>query len=272
MLTQKLKRHGSSTYVESSLVTHDLAIPLPTPLGSIKGANRTPELRLLLLAPSSVSDSNLSGILDRIHRFAALTGGQNLAIVFLLNPPIASTLVTVKDLTANYSNRATDINGVIAYARLHAALLPRQDIPHVPILPLATVEGLPELLKNHVDTISRNVQLLAPATTPFELLHLCTTEPPMDRQTAYFVTDCKESLRELATICALSLNSSGSHSDGSLLGASKASGLNRDGSSDSQGIGYDLRAMDHLRTLRDLVGDDRCREIVDFFGREWVVE
>lgn len=219
-----------------------------------------------------MSDANLLCTLDRIHHFAALKGGQDLAIIFLLNPPIASNFVTVKDLDANDSNRATDTNGVIAYARLQAALLPRQDIPPVPILPLAAVEGLPELLKKHVNTVSRKVQPLAPATAPFDLLQLCTTEPPMDRQTAYFVTDFKSSLRELATVCASSLDLGGCRSDHSLLGKSQKSDLNRDGHEKLQGIGHDPSAMNDLRDLRDLVGDDRCREIVDFWSTEWVVE
>jgi hypothetical protein len=84
------------------------------------------------MAPSWTLESNLPNTLDRIHRFASLTGGQDLATVFLLNPPKTSSFISVKDLTSAGSDPEAGTKGVLAYAKLQASLLSRSDIPHIP--------------------------------------------------------------------------------------------------------------------------------------------
>lgn len=214
-----------------------------------------------------MTEESLPDTLERIHHFAALTGGQHLAIIFLLNPPKASTFVSAKSLTADNTTHETDTKGVLAYSKLQASLLPRNDIPHVPILPLASVEDLPQLVKNHSAALSHNTtQQAFPAASPFELLQLCTTEPPMDRQTAFFATDCFASLKDLAAACTEPVRP-----------LSSSSPVLRDGSGSechrfSAGLGMGSGVQGKMERLRSLVGDEKCRELVDFWTDEWVVD
>jgi hypothetical protein len=222
------------------------------------------------MAPSWTLESTLPNTLDRIHR---LTGGQDLAIVFLLSPPKTSSFISVEDLTSVSSDPEAGTKGVLAYAKLQASLLSRSDIPHIPILPLASLEGLPGLLTKYATALSRTPQRVPASTSPFEMLQLSTTESPMDRQTAYFATDCFTGLRDLAITCtepAVELTSS-SPSFGADRGAASQSGF----------VGYhghlghacrEHDAAERLRQLRDLVGEQRYTELVEFWLEEWTVD
>jgi hypothetical protein len=225
------------------------------------------------MAPSWTLESNLPSTLDRIHRFACLTGGQDLAIVFLLNPPKTSSFISVKDLTSASSASEAGTKGVLAYAKLQASLLPRGDIPHIPILPLASLEGLPALLTKYATALSRTPQRVPASTSPFEMLQLSTTEPPMDRQTAYFATDCFTSLRDLAMVCTepVAEPTSSSPSFGADRGAASQAGF----------AGYhgllgnahrEHDAAERLRQLRELIGEQHYTELVEFWLEEWTVD
>jgi hypothetical protein len=227
---------------------------------------------VLLLAASWTLEAALPKTLDRIHHFASLTGGQDLAIVFLLNPPKTSSFISVKDLTSTDSNPDAGTKGVLTYAKLQASLLSRSDIPHIPILPLASVEALPGLLTKTIAALSSKPQYMPNTTTPFGMLQLSTTEPPMDRQTAYFATDCFANLRDLAEACtqpaAEPTSSSPSLMGGISFSQSSARGQGSYTGTASQGRG----ATEGLRQLRSLVGEERYSELVEFWLDEWVVE
>jgi hypothetical protein len=218
-------------------------------------------------------ESNLPNTLDRIHRFASLTGGQDLAIVFLLNPPKTSSFISVKDLTSTSSDPEAGTKGVLAYAKLQASLLPRSDIPHISILPLASLESLPGLLTNYATGVSRTPQRVPVSTSPFEMLQLSTTESPMDRQTAYFATDCFTDMRDLAVVCTepVAEPTSSSPSFGADRGAASQSGI-----AGCHGhLGHAHRehdAAERLRQLRELVGEQRYTELVEFWLEEWTVD
>jgi hypothetical protein len=225
------------------------------------------------MAPSWTMESNLPNTLDRIHRFASLTGGQDLAIVFLLNPPKTSSFISVKDLTSAGSDPEAGTKGVLAYAKLQASLLPRSDIPHISILPLASLESLPGLLTNYATGVSRTPQRVPVSTSPFEMLQLSTTESPMDRQTAYFATDCFTDMRDLAVVCTepVAEPTSSSPSFGADRGAASQSGI-----AGCHGhLGHAHRehdAAERLRQLRELVGEQRYTELVEFWLEEWTVD
>jgi hypothetical protein len=259
---------------ENKLETHDLDIPLSTSLNTQTGNTESMRhLRVLLMAPSGTLESNLANTLDRIHRFASLTGGQDLAIVFLLHPPKTSSFISVKELTSTSSDPEAGTKGVLAYAKLQASLLPRSDIPHIPILPLASLEGLPALLTKYVTGLSLAPQRVPASTSPFEMLQLSTTESPMDRQTAYFATDCFTSLRDLAVTCtepAVELTSS-SPSFGPDRRVASQSGFARyHGHLGHAHQGHD--AEERLRQLCDFVGEQRYAELVEFWLEEWTVD
>jgi hypothetical protein len=259
---------------ENKLETHDLDIPLSTSLNTQTGnTEATRRLRVLLMAPSGMLEPNMPNTLDRIHRFVSLTGGQDLAIFFLLNPPKTSRFISVKDLTSTSSEPEAGIKGVLVYAKLQASLLPRSDIPHVPILPLASLEGLPGLLTRYATGLSRTPQRVPASASPFEMLQLSTTEPPMDRQTAYFATDCFTSLRDLAVVCTEPVvePTSSSPSFGADGGASSQSGFaGYPGHTGHARREHD--AAERLRQLRDLVGEQRYAELVEFWLEEWTME
>lgn len=246
---------------ESRLDTHDLTIPIrPSPVLDVDSTHANRQLRVLLLSPTSTSDVNLSDTLDRIHHFGSLTGGRDLVIIFLLNPPKTLTFISTKGLTDTNTTYETNSDGVLAYAKIQATLHERQDIPHVPILPLAAVESLPQLLKKHLAAISHNPIPTKPVASSFEMLQLCTTEAPMDRQTAYFATDCFSNLRELALACAQPDMEIGSSSPSH---ERASSGMLFDGNG-----AYGSKMMN----MQSLVGPEKCKELVDFWAAEWVVD
>jgi hypothetical protein len=260
-----------SCTTENRLETHDLAIPLQAPLNTNGHLNDTStRLRVLLLSPTSTSAANLPDTLYRIHHFAGLTGGQELIIVFLLSSSAklntsTSTSISAGPIPSATSNENT-VHPTLAFTHLQASLLPRTDIPYIPILPLSGLPELPNLLQKHVSALSQRHQ--QPPTTssntpkPLELLQLATTEPPMDRETVYFATDCFANLRELAMACT----ESGVDLQGLLEGASGGfEGF-------ASGGGEVRVATERLRELRDLVGGEMFREITDFWADEWVVE
>jgi hypothetical protein len=225
------------------------------------------------MAPSWMTESKLPNTLDRIYRFASLTGGQDLAIVFLLNPPKTSSFISVKDLTSTSSDPEAGTKGVLDYAKLQASLLPRNDVPHIPILPLASLESLPGLLTKYATALSRAPQRAPASTSPFEMLQLSNTESPMDRQTAYFATDCFTGLRDLAFTCTepVAEPTSSSPSFGADRGAASQSGFaGHHGHQSHAHQGHD--AAERLRQLHDLVGEQRYAELVEFWLEEWTVD
>ena len=250
---------------ENRLETHDLAIPLTTTLDTNGQNHITPtrQLRVLLLSPTSISAANLPHTLDRIHHFAGLTGGQDLVIVFLLSSP-ARTNANASDQTISTN---TDIKSTLAYTHLQASLLPRTDIPYIPILPVSNLTNLPELLQKQATALSHRHQ--QPPTTsnntskPLELLELATTEPPMIRETLFFVTDCFANLRELAMACT----EPGVELQGLVEGSVGFEGWRSGG-----GEGRVATATERLVELRGLIGWERFKEIADFWADEWVVE
>jgi hypothetical protein len=209
---------------------------------------------VILLSPTSTTAANSPHTLDRIHHFAGLTGGQGLIIVFLLFQS-----------SGNTTNASID--PTLAFTQLQASLLPRTDIPYIPILPISTLVDLPDLLLKHASALShRHQQPLAPFKNipkPLELLELATTEPPLDRETVYSVTDCFANLRELAMACT--------EPGADLRGLQQSSDGFEELRSEG-GHGKVATATERLRELRDLTGGQKFNEISDFWAEEWVVE
>ena len=239
-------------------------MPLNTNSHSNTASNR--HLRVLLLSPTSTSPENVPATLDRIHHFAGLTGGQDLIIVFLLSSATKATPST--STSAGPIPSAPEDNTAyptLAFAHLQASLLPRTDIPYIPILPVSSLSNLPDLLQRHASALSARYQQ-TPTTSnitrrPLELLQLATTEPPMDRETVYFATDCFANLREMAMACT----EPGVDLSGLLGSPAGFEGLR-------PAAGQGRAATERLRELRDLVGEEKFWEIVDFWADEWTVD
>ncbi|MCJ1302332.1 hypothetical protein MMC08_005135 [Hypocenomyce scalaris] len=166
----------SFKFWETALRTHDLALPLPS-----TSKTGTSHLRVLLLSPSSVEESNRPETISRLERFSTLTGGDSIAIAFLLYLP--------QPLRSS--------SGMHAYMALQALLL-SHSLP-IPILPLPTPTSLLPTLTHYVSQFSLQPQLtIAPLTL---LPHTTTTAPlrPLPEHTIHILSDLYHSLAEVAT-------------------------------------------------------------------------
>lgn len=254
---------------ESLLTTHDLAIPLSP--NTRPDARRTRQLLALLFAPSATTEDTLSQSIERIRHFACLTGGQDLVIVFLLNPPENTLFTSAKGIGEKDTSRHSGEDGVVAYTKLRAALLDYADIPHIPILLLTSPDSLSGLMKSHIASLTKPKPKQQPQVTPLHLLQLCTANPPMPQQTAFILSDLFPNLRELAVACTTA--SSGPNSSSLSV---RAAGLSSQvtgsqGTQVSDTEGYD-RALSKIKQLRDLVGEEQCAGIVEFWREEWTVD
>lgn len=266
---------GLTATAESQLGTHDLALPVTTSIDPRTGstvASRT--LRVLLFSPSSVSDEKLSETVERIRRFASLTGGHDLAIAFLLQSAPSAGFVSAKDLKENaVTPQAPDDDGIVAYSKLQATLTDHAEIPCVPVLLLAKLESLPEVLMKHVGYLSRPKQRASPPTTPFALLQLCTASPPMSQHTAFILSDLFADLRELAAVCTAVSSAPNSSSPSVRAAGLSSQPYSTQGGGMETGLQYSEGiALGKLKQLRDLVGEQECADIVDFWKEEWTID
>lgn len=203
---------------------------------------------------------HLDQILDRIQHFTALTGGRDLAIIFLLNPPPAKAFVSAKSLDSQQSENDRSVNGIHAYTKLQAEMMNHAQIPHVPILPLASIDGIARLLQTHVASLTRTVQPLPPLVNSFDLLMQCTVEP-MTQQTAFLLSDLFPTLRELSFACSSITSAPNSSSPSTGVPGFEASTQS-----------FNPEATGKLKVLRDLVGEQACRHTVDFWKEEWTID
>ncbi|KAK5108851.1 hypothetical protein LTR62_007741 [Meristemomyces frigidus] len=261
---------------ESRLSTHDIAIPLATDDGPHPlSAKSLRQLRILLLSPSSVADDKLESTVDRISHFASLTGGQDLAIV-LLSSPSSTTASAPRKEQSNAKPDTPTETGTYAYAKLQATLLDHSgSVPYIPIILVAHLFNLPEVLRKHVSALTRPpLPLQDQPTSPFKLLHHCTMAPPMTQRTAYYISDLFVNLRELAWACS-SVSSVPNSSSPSARAAGARDGLLSSQDTlmlDTRALMPELAAASKLKQLRDLVGEEQCRAVVEFWREEYVLQ
>ena len=67
-----------NSWTEKTLTTHDLALPLP------HARMQHDSFRFLMLSPRDFTEATLSNTNKRLDRLAILSGGQNIAVLFLL--------------------------------------------------------------------------------------------------------------------------------------------------------------------------------------------
>lgn len=287
--TLSIVRTNSCT--ESSLETHDVALPLTSTSDPRSDSTLNPrKLRGLLLSRSCIEQETLAATIQRIQHFAALTGGQYLVIIFLLAPCVkqATTkgFISAKDLAdsqnASVRDPADVLAGITAYTTLQATLATRQDILHIPILPLTSLDALPRLLQSHIAARNCPPPRPEPAATTFDLLKLCTASPPMPVQTAYVLNDLFGSIGELAAACTTAASAPCSSSPTARL-AKRVEGCREDdplscdmsalhSSATLVGTSSSHEALGKLKKLRDLIGDRQTTDVVDFWRDEWTLE
>ncbi|KAF2459840.1 hypothetical protein BDY21DRAFT_336635 [Lineolata rhizophorae] len=133
--------------LESALPEHDLAVPIPN-------TNPQRTLRMLVLTPSSAAD------LPRIQRFASLTGGQDVAVVFHMDrsPTITSTASSASSVPrhpqqgsigaavndGSEGEEPTQTSPLAAFHALEILLL--DSALALPLIPLPRPAALPRLV------------------------------------------------------------------------------------------------------------------------------
>ncbi|KAI5258794.1 hypothetical protein E4T42_00407 [Aureobasidium subglaciale] len=177
---------------ESLLETHDIAVPLSDFPKSIQKSNRT--LRLLLLSPNNLSDEQLPATLARIQHFVALTGGLDIAIILSLSA--SKPFSSAKDLLSG--PHGDEIEGLRSYTRLQAEIMTNTERAWVPILPLAKLENIADLVKTHALSISRPRPKPSSAVRPLDMLAHCTPDLPLSSLAVNLTSDVLPSLSHVA--------------------------------------------------------------------------
>lgn len=235
--------------------THDICLPLSSNITPATGnSHASRKLRVLLLSPSSMSEQKLPFTIERIRRFASLTGGRDLVIVFLL-----------------YSGNATfeeaSTEGMVAYAKLQAEMMDHGEIPSIPILPLPKLGGLASLLKGHQTALSapRASKSQRSRVTSFDLLRHCSIDPPMSESAAFMLTGLFANLREIANACSMVSTPQRSSSPSGGL-----SGVHATMQSTADTTVYDDEiAQSKLRSFRQLTSEDQYHKLLDFWTAEF---
>ncbi|KAK3081385.1 hypothetical protein LTS18_007226 [Coniosporium uncinatum] len=177
---------------ESSHPTYDLAIKLHH-----QGQPPQRTLRLLIFTPTTLNPSNHDTTLARIQHFAALTGGRDIAVIFLLAPQSSPTT----DQSASNATHATPMH---AYSALQVALFTASAdgrIPSIPVLPCPAPTSLPKVLQAFTDGLAsapaqiRAVERKYRVNAALDLLPHCTVDGVMREEASLAMTDLFADLR-----------------------------------------------------------------------------
>ena len=245
---------------ESQLEAHDIALPLsePSRMNDNQQSKRT--LRLLLLSPNGMSDTSLPITLSRIQHFASLTGGIDVAIVMLLSAsrPFASAKTLIDTSGSN------ETQGLSSYTRLQCELMTRTDLPWIHVLPLATLDGLVDLIKGHSQSISRPKPKPSSAVRPLDMLAHCSTEPPLSSLAINLTSDVVPSMGRLAQ-SALAYRSS--------LGLHTADEPGAQGLISSDDVPCSEGAADKIfDLLAEQLAEDVVDGMADFWQDDWIID
>ncbi|XXG94569.1 hypothetical protein Hte_000826 [Hypoxylon texense] len=163
-----LQGNGIKWKAEAKLDTHDVAVPLPSPGGQSQRV-----LRAILL---SGSDVGKEGCRDRIQRLSGLSGGQDVAIVFLLK------------------QEQGQMSPTAAFMRLQLDLIGEFEMP---IIPVDTVQAMPTNLMAFHRQISTSSGHRKTANPARSLLPYCSDRPPLPEHVVNILTDITSNIRGL---------------------------------------------------------------------------
>ncbi|KAI4719110.1 hypothetical protein E4T48_04645 [Aureobasidium sp. EXF-10727] len=178
---------------ESLLESHDIAVPIPDFPKPIPNTKSNRVLRLLLISPNNMSEDKLPTTIARIQHFMALTGGLDVAIILSLSA--SKPFSSAKDLMND--SQVDNMDGVNSYSRLQAELMTRPELTWVPILPLAKLDGIVELVKTHVQAISRPKPKPSSAVRPLDMLAHCSPDRPLPPLAVNLASDVFSSLKHV---------------------------------------------------------------------------
>ncbi|KAF1989578.1 hypothetical protein K402DRAFT_451790 [Aulographum hederae CBS 113979] len=272
------------------LVTCDLIPPLlllwivsllwdsdmgPQPTTTLKSpSSSTHTLHVLLFTPTTTEHLTEAALLSRLHHFASLTGGHDIAIVFLLNQPAHNTATNgnrsngdehlsggdghLSNGNCNHAINTTAPSGIHAFTALSVLLSSMASatasaststtLPPIPLLPIPDPTFLPIIIQSFTS------KLVSPfAATPasdqipnaaLDLLPYSTTEAPLPQDTLFALSDLFPDLREVV--------------EGAGIG------------NDDGGIGDGNHNGNENVILRSLGREGAG--VVDFWKGEWVAE
>lgn len=243
--------------LEDQLSTHDICLSFPATQG-----RHDRKLRLLLLSPEDTLEAAQQQTLARIQHFSSSTGGVDIAIIFSMQatPPAASTKSCSSTTASTYSSQ-----GIPAYASLQAQLLHLTEASSIPVLPLATLDGLSALLKTYTAGLSRPLPKAAPLTRSLDLLPYCSACGPLPQFAVNLTTDLFTSLQDLATT-ALRADVKRSRNTEAMQGQMW------DSEEQEQLLTEEGGADERMAMLRDQLGQETLDGMIDFWADEWVAD
>ncbi|PNS20246.1 hypothetical protein CAC42_5696 [Sphaceloma murrayae] len=165
---------------ESQFSAHDIAIG--TSLArSHDSVNEGRFVRFVLLSGQDLCDGESDSTLAKLKRFASLTGGNDIAICFLLG-----------------ACDATDkTSGIAGYTALQHLLTKEVDIRKIPTLLCAPTEDVASTIKAHADSLL--FKRPAPATARYlDLLSRCNNGPALNETQTNLTSDHFGSIPDLA--------------------------------------------------------------------------
>jgi hypothetical protein len=209
-------------------------------------------LRLLLLSPNNMSEERLSATIERTQHFIALTGGLDVAIVLSLST--SKPFSSAKDLLS--APELEGMEGLRSYALLQAQFMTRSELAWVPILPLAKLDGIVELIKTHAQSISRPKPKPSSAIRPLDMLAHCSYDPPLPPLAVNLASDVFSSLRDVAQAALAHYEDPAVHDSGGITSS--------DDSLRSDRYGFTV--------LKEQLDTEVIKSMVDFWVGDWSVD
>jgi hypothetical protein len=209
-------------------------------------------LRLLLLSPNNMSEERLSATIERTQHFIALTGGLDVAIVLSLST--SKPFSSAKDLLS--APELQGMEGLCSYALLQAQFMTRPELAWVPILPLARLDGIVELIKTHAQSISRPKPKPSSAIRPLDMLAHCAYDPPLPPLAVNLASDVFSSLSDVAQAALAHYGDPAVHDSGGVTSS--------DDSLLSDRYGFTV--------LKEQLDTEVIKSMVDFWVGDWSVD
>jgi hypothetical protein len=241
-----------SDHTESSLQSHDIALPLVELPKGINATKSDRALRLLLLSPNSMSEERLPTTIARIQHFVALTGGLDVAIILSLST--SKPFSSAKDLLS--APQVDGMDGLRSYALLQAQFMTKPELGWVPILPLAKLDGIVELVKTHAQSISRPKPKPSSAVRPLDMLAHCSPDLPIPPLAINLASDVFSSLSHVAQAAIAHRASSSMHGSGGVTSSDDSLQTDRSGFS----------------VLAEQLDTEIIENMIDFWIEDWAIE
>lgn len=199
-----------------------------------------------------MSEERLPATIARIQHFIALTGGLDVAIVLSLST--SKPFSSAKDLLN--TPQVDGMDGLRSYALLQAQFLTRPELAWVPILPLAKLDGIVELIKTHAQSISRPKPKHSSAVRPLDMLAHCSPDLPLPPLAVNLTSDVFSSLSHVAQAALARRAHSSMHDSGGVTSS--------DDSLQSDRSGFSVLAQQ--------LDPEVVENMVDFWAEDWAIE